>query len=171
MVRREAWSAEGKAMSANGNPRVVIVGAGIAGLSAALRLHRSGWDVLVVERAPGLRGGGYLIGFLGIGYDAAERLGLLTELERTQPDQVDLVYLDRNGRRRAVLPAAAQTALLGPRTLALLRGDLEAVLHDAVRDSVEIRFATTVEAVDQDADGVTVRLSDGRTERADLLVG
>ena len=161
-------------MSTNGNSahrRVLIAGAGIAGLSAALRLHRSGWDVLVVERAPGLRGGGYMIGFLGIGYDAAERLGLAAELERTQPDPADLVYLDRNGRQRAVLPAAAQTALLGPRTLSLLRGDLEAVLHDAVRDSVEIRFSTTVETVDQDAEGVTVSLSDGRRERVDLLLG
>jgi 2-polyprenyl-6-methoxyphenol hydroxylase-like FAD-dependent oxidoreductase len=173
--------------------RVVIAGAGIAGLAAALRLHRSGWHVLVVERAAGLRGGGYLIGFLGVGYDAAERLGLMTDLERAQPDPVDLVYVDRNGRQRAVLPAAAQTALLGPRTLSLLRGDLETVLynalshdaahdplndsalgesgHDSPRGAVEFRFATTIEAVDQDAQSVTVQLSDGRQERADLLIG
>lgn len=154
-------------MPTNGNRRVVIVGAGIAGLS----VRHGGWDVLVVERAPGLRGGGYMIGFLGVGYDAAERLGLMAALERTQPAPADLVYVDHNGRERTVLPAAAQQALLGPRTLSLLRGDLEAVLHDAVRDSVEIRFATTVEAIDQDAEGVTVRLSDGRQERADLLIG
>ena len=38
-------------------PRAVIVGAGIAGLGAALRLHHAEWDVLVVERAPSRRSG------------------------------------------------------------------------------------------------------------------
>ncbi|MBB4930872.1 2-polyprenyl-6-methoxyphenol hydroxylase-like FAD-dependent oxidoreductase [Lipingzhangella halophila] len=46
-------------MSAGG--RVLVVGAGIAGLATALRLRRSGWDVVVVERAAGLRGGGHVL--------------------------------------------------------------------------------------------------------------
>ena len=32
--------------------RALVVGAGIAGLAAAFRLHRQGWEVLVVERVP-----------------------------------------------------------------------------------------------------------------------
>ena len=72
-------------MSTTGNrapQRVLIVGAGIAGLATALRLRRSEWDIVLVERAPSLRGGGYMIGFSGIGYRAADSLGLLPVLRK-----------------------------------------------------------------------------------------
>ncbi|MET9971027.1 FAD-dependent oxidoreductase, partial [Streptomyces sp. NPDC006356] len=34
--------------------RAVVIGGGIGGLTAAAALHRSGWDVTVLERAPSL---------------------------------------------------------------------------------------------------------------------
>ena len=61
--------------------RAIIIGAGIAGLAAALRLRQIGWDTLIVERAPARRGGGYAVTFGGIGYDAAERMGILPALQ------------------------------------------------------------------------------------------
>lgn len=60
--------------------RALIIGAGIAGLTAALELRRQGFSVVVAERAKSLRAEGYLIDFFGPGYDAAERLGLLPAL-------------------------------------------------------------------------------------------
>ena len=42
--------------------RVLISGAGIAGLSLALRLRQQGLAPVVVERSPGLRDGGYMLG-------------------------------------------------------------------------------------------------------------
>jgi 2-polyprenyl-6-methoxyphenol hydroxylase-like FAD-dependent oxidoreductase len=154
---------------------VLVVGAGIAGLATALRLRRSGWRVLLVERAPALRGGGYMIGFSGIGFTAVQRWGLLPALYELQPRPVDLVYVDATGRERARLPVAAQQAMVGDDMLSLLRGDLESTLHAALVDGpgpqVEIRFATTVTAVAQDPEAVTVTLSDAAQERVDLLVG
>jgi 2-polyprenyl-6-methoxyphenol hydroxylase-like FAD-dependent oxidoreductase len=154
--------------------RALIVGAGIAGLATALRLRRSGWETVIVERAPRLRGGGYMINFAGLGYDAAERLGLLPTLQRLQPAAGTLVYVDAVGRCLAVMPVEVQEQLLGDRTLALLRGDLEATLYDAYNaldGATPIRFGTTIHTLDQDGDGVTVRLDDGSRERVDLLVG
>jgi 2-polyprenyl-6-methoxyphenol hydroxylase-like FAD-dependent oxidoreductase len=151
--------------------RVIVVGAGIAGLATALRLSQSGWDVLVVERAPALRGGAYMLNFGGIGYDAAERLGLLPALRRLEPAPAELVYLNAHGDRVASMPAATQQALLGPRQLTLLRGDIEQVLHDALPDSVALRWTTTVDAIKQQPDAVQIQLSDGTSEHADLLVG
>lgn len=37
-----------------------------------------------MEKAPGLRGQGYMLGFVGSGYDAAERMGLIPRPEREQ---------------------------------------------------------------------------------------
>ncbi len=45
--------------------RILIVGAGIAGPTLAFWLNRSGHDVTIVEHAPVLRRGGYLIDFWG----------------------------------------------------------------------------------------------------------
>jgi 2-polyprenyl-6-methoxyphenol hydroxylase-like FAD-dependent oxidoreductase len=156
-------------------PRAVVAGAGIAGLATALRLDRAGWDALVVERTPARRPGGYAVTFAGAGYDAAERLGILPELTKRHivPDRMD--YVRPDGRTRFSVPGPTVRAMMGTRTLNILRGDLENVLYTAVTSSpsgrVELRFGTGITGVHQDPDGVDVALDDGTVERADLLVG
>lgn len=151
--------------------RVVIAGAGIAGLATALRLHRAGWKVLVVERAPGRRSSGYLVNLLGQGYHAAERLGVLPELASRDLGVFTSILVKSDGQQKFEVPAAFAQAALGPRALTVFRGDLESTLYEAVREVVAIRFGTTVRAVTQDQDEVQVALSDGTSERAELLVG
>jgi len=69
------------------------------------------------------------------------------------------------------VPPAALAAMLGEEHVTLFRGDLETVLRDATRDTVEIRFGTRIEAVTQDATGVHAALTDGTALDADLLIG
>ncbi|MEV0615396.1 FAD-dependent monooxygenase [Nonomuraea sp. NPDC050404] len=151
--------------------RAIIIGAGIAGLATALRLHQIGWDTLIIERAPERRGGGYAVTFGGIGYDAAERMGILPDLLTKGFITDELVYHKPNGERRFALDRATIAAITGPRTITILRGDLEAVLYDKVKDHTEIRFGTTLTAIDQDDHTVRVTLSDNTIEEADLLIG
>ena len=61
--------------------RVLICGAGVAGLTLAWCLERRGHVPIVVERAPHLRDDGYMIDFFGSGFSVAQRLGLLPALE------------------------------------------------------------------------------------------
>lgn len=75
--------------------RVLIVGAGIAGHTLALCLQRRGDQAVVVERAPSLPTGGYMIDFFGSGYDACDRLGLREELERIHYPVERLAFLAR----------------------------------------------------------------------------
>ncbi len=56
---------------------VLISGIGIGGPTLAFWLKAAGFAPTLVERAPGLRTGGYVIDFWGLGYDIAERMGLL----------------------------------------------------------------------------------------------
>jgi 2-polyprenyl-6-methoxyphenol hydroxylase-like FAD-dependent oxidoreductase len=151
--------------------RAVIVGAGIAGLGTALRLHRAGWEPVVVERTPARRSGGYAVTFGGIGYDAAERMGILPELQRRHITPDDMHYVRPDGTTRFTVPGETVRALLSRRALNLLRGDIEDVLYRAVRDHADIRFGTTVTSIEQNAHGVEATLSDGSTETADLLIG
>ncbi|GLW13050.1 FAD-dependent oxidoreductase [Microtetraspora sp. NBRC 13810] len=151
--------------------RVIIIGAGIAGLAAALRLRQIGWESLIIERAPQRRGGGYGVAFGGIGYDAAERMGILPALKDKAFITKELVYHKANGQRSFSLTRETIAATMGNRSMNILRGDVETVLYEAVRDTTEIRFATTIDAIDQDERAVHVTLSDGSIEHADLLIG
>ncbi|MCE0510381.1 FAD-dependent oxidoreductase [Microbacterium sp. KKR3/1] len=151
--------------------RAVIIGAGIAGLSTALRLHQAGWETLLVERAPARRDGGYAVTFGGIGYDAAERIGILSDLQARSFETAELSYHRSDGSRLFALDRATITATTGARSLTILRGDLESVLYEKVRDHTTIRFGTTLTSFEQDEREVRVALTDGTVEAADLLIG
>jgi 2-polyprenyl-6-methoxyphenol hydroxylase-like FAD-dependent oxidoreductase len=151
--------------------RAVILGAGIAGLAAAVRLRQIGWEPVVVERAPARRRGGYALHLFGLGYDAVERMGTLPKLTERDFGALNLISISPDGRRRFTVPGPALQGLFGGRNLTLLRSDVEAVLYEAVRDTVQLRFGTTIKAVTQDPAGVHITLFDGTTLDADLLIG
>lgn len=149
--------------------RALIIGSGISGLAAALTLHRAGWQPLIVERAPQRRTDGYFVRFFGPGYAAAERLGLLDALPNRQHPDGRGFEIDRNGRVTPGLTFPSHVD--GSPLRMLLRSDLERVLHDAVHDLVEIRYGVGPAAITQDRHQVTVTLTDGSVETADLLIG
>ncbi len=152
--------------------RVLICGAGIAGLTLAWRLQELGHLPLLVEQAGGLREGGYMIDFFGSGFDAAEKLGLVPALQRIHYPVAHLAFLDRTGAKRFSLPyEVLRKRLFDDRHFNFLRGDLERVLFSQVEGRVALRFGTTVEAVHQDGRQVHVDLSDGSSEECDVLVG
>jgi 2-polyprenyl-6-methoxyphenol hydroxylase-like FAD-dependent oxidoreductase len=83
--------------------KVVICGAGIAGLALANCLQRQGWEICIVEHARGPRTQGYMIDFIGAGYEAAEAIGVLPRLEQLAYPVDEVAYVDERGRRRARL--------------------------------------------------------------------
>jgi 2-polyprenyl-6-methoxyphenol hydroxylase-like FAD-dependent oxidoreductase len=151
--------------------RAIICGAGVAGLSLAWWLDRAGWEVLLIERAPGLRDDGYMIDFFGAGYDVAERMGLLPDLKQIHYPIPEIVYVDRQGRRGASLDYDLFCRLQNGRLLNFMRGDLVQVLFKNLSESAAIRFGRTIDAVEIRQDDVEALLDDGRRECADLLVG
>ncbi|GII03761.1 FAD-dependent oxidoreductase [Planobispora takensis] len=151
--------------------RVLICGAGIAGLTLAWWLRRGGAEVTIVEKAAGPRSDGYMIDFFGSGYDVAERMGVLGELRGIAADIGELVYLDGNGGRAAGLRYGSASAAVGGRVLSVMRGGLESVLRSSLDPGVEIRYGTSVGAVRDVPEGVEAELTDGTVSRAGLLVG
>jgi len=149
----------------------VVCGAGIAGLTAAWWLDRLGWRVLVVERAPALRDGGYVIDFFGSGYNVAEEMGVLDELREVHQEVLGIGYMDTEGRRLAGIVYETFTQAVAGRVVRVLREDLVHALYDALPDTVTVRFGRTVDQVTHHADGVVVRLDDGTECESDLLIG
>lgn len=150
--------------------KVGICGAGIAGPTLAYWLVRGGHEVHLVERAPGLRTGGYIVDFWGVGYDVAERMGIVEQV-RGRGYQVEEVRLvGASGETAGGFSADVFRRMTGDRFTSVARSDLAAVIFDAVKSDVEVSFADTVVAVEPRPEAVTVQLASGGSRRYDLLV-
>lgn len=148
--------------------KVIICGAGIAGLTLAWWLDRAGWEVLVLEVAPELRDEGYPIDLMGSGPDVVERMGIRSQLEAAQYSISKFENANKRDEQESLLE--------GPDwwdddILTLMRPELVRTLHAALSDDIEIRYELTVDVIQQNRSSVTVCLSDGTTERASFLVG
>lgn len=152
--------------------KVLISGGGIAGLALAFWLHRHGHEPLVVERSENLRDEGYMIDFFGPGYDASEKLGILSDIEGIHYQIPRLSFIDAAGKERlSVSYAALRKNLFNDRHFNFMRGDLEWLLYSRIEGRVPMRFGTEVESFAQDGARVRARLTDGTADSFDLLVG
>lgn len=151
--------------------RILISGAGIAGLTLALCLHRQGHEVMLVEKRTRLRGEDYMIDFFGPGCQAAERLGLLPRLQSIRHFVEHQSFLSRSGALRFTIPYTRLQAAASGRTFNFMRGELERVLSEELAAAVPIRFGTEVVRVQPSGDAVSVTLSDAKRYSYDLLVG
>ncbi|PJJ70878.1 2-polyprenyl-6-methoxyphenol hydroxylase-like FAD-dependent oxidoreductase [Diaminobutyricimonas aerilata] len=154
--------------------RALVVGLGIAGMSAAIGLRQAGWTPVIVERAPERRTGGYFVGLFPAGRQAAVDLGIADHLHTRNPDRAagaDSWSVDRRGRRRSTLGFLDQPG----EPAATLRGDIEAALWEGIT-GIEVRFATTPIAITEGPAEVQVVLQNTGTgaqarESFDLVVG
>jgi 2-polyprenyl-6-methoxyphenol hydroxylase-like FAD-dependent oxidoreductase len=153
------------------NERVLVSGAGIAGCCLGWWLHKYGYDVTVVEQAARPRDGGYVIDFWGLGYEVAERMGLLDELGRHDLRVRDFRILDAQGRQVSGIDQGAIADVMGGRVMSLPRSAIARALYDAIKDDVNVRFGDSVSDIRQAADGVDVGFQSGRRERFGLVFG
>lgn len=151
--------------------KVMICGSGIAGLALAHRLAVLGWDVVVLEKAPGPRTQGYMIDFFGVGYDSAEAMGVLPRLHELGYRVEEARFVDATGRPRVRLRFEQFAQAVGGRMLSIMRPDLERALRESLPAGVDLRFATGPTSIENNLDGVRVTLTDGQVLHADLLVG
>jgi 2-polyprenyl-6-methoxyphenol hydroxylase-like FAD-dependent oxidoreductase len=151
--------------------KAVICGAGIAGLSLAQRLTTIGWDVVIIEKSPGPREQGYMMDFFGLGYDAAQSMGLLPRLRELSYRIEEVRYVDESGRRRAGLNYVRFERAVNGRLLSIMRPDLELALRERVVDKVDLRYGCGIAYLENSTGGVQVTLTEGTVIGADLLIG
>ncbi|WP_028936874.1 FAD-dependent monooxygenase [Pseudonocardia spinosispora] len=150
---------------------VLICGASIAGPALAHWLHRYGFTVTVLERAPAPRPGGQAIDLRGTSRKAVERMGLTGAVSAACIDTRGMSVVNASNKRLASVSADLYRGDDLIAEIEILRGDLSSVLHKATRDDVEYIFGDHVTALHQDSDGVDVVLASGGQLRVDLVVG
>ncbi|MET0402276.1 MAG: FAD-dependent monooxygenase, partial [Cystobacter sp.] len=152
--------------------RVLVVGLGISGIATAIRLHKLGWEPVLIERAPERRKGGYFIGLFGTGQASARRLGVLDTLVDRRSPRMRTYEVDRAHRQQDGMSFVDAPGM----PLPLLRGDVENALFTALPKDVEIRFSTVPTRIEQDTWGAQVTLRHTKSgtstvERFELVVG
>ncbi|MEV0368455.1 FAD-dependent monooxygenase [Streptomyces sp. NPDC050636] len=125
---------------------MLISGASIAGPALAYWLHRYGFAVTVVERAPELRTGGYKVDIRGASIEVIERMGILEDIQRASTDMQTGAYVNGDGKRIATLPADIFGARVG-RDDEIMRGELARILYERTRADVEYVFGDSITSV------------------------
>ncbi|MEU8656229.1 FAD-dependent monooxygenase [Actinoplanes philippinensis] len=151
--------------------RVLVSGASIAGPALAYWLHRHGFEVTVVEKAAGVRGGGYPIDIRGTAIEVVRRMGLLPRLREAHISTERLTFLNPDGSLIATIKPDAVVRGVEGHDLEIPRGDLTGILYGTVRDDVEFLFGDSIDTLDDRPDGVDVTFRSGAQRTFDLVVG
>jgi 2-polyprenyl-6-methoxyphenol hydroxylase-like FAD-dependent oxidoreductase len=149
---------------------IIVAGAGPGGLVAALALHRAGFAVRLLERAPAVRAAG---AGLTLQVNAMRMLGALDLLEpvASQGELLAAATVQTgDGRALSEIHMEDSRARFGAPGVAIHRGVLSQVLADALPEGI-LRCGAEVHAVAQDQQGVTVTLAGGEELRGSALVG
>ena len=150
--------------------RVVIIGAGIGGLTTALALKQKGIDVDVYERSPELTDVGAGIGLWPNALKALYQLGLRPALDGVSFVSMEGAVRSSDGAILSRTTADQFIARLGLPFIVFHRADLLAVLVDAARQ-IPIHTGHECRDVEQDGNSVIARFANGASVKGDVMVG
>jgi salicylate hydroxylase len=150
---------------------LIVCGAGIAGLSAALTLEHVGGDVTVIEQAEEIAEIGAGIQLSANGVAVLKRLGLEDALAASaiRPESMDFLDLENGALLARVQLGELHVKRYGASFFQIHRADLVDVLAAAVSPQT-LRLGARLARVEQDARGVEVLLASGEVLRADALI-
>lgn len=156
--------------------RILISGVGIAGPTLAYWLLRYGFEVTLVEKAPQLRTGGYVIDFWGAGFDVADRMGLVPEIRRGGYAVQEVRIVNRDGKRISGFSAASFIRTTQGRYASIARSDLAAIIFEKLGTNIETIFGHSVAQIEQPDNAqsgrpVHITFESGAKRDFDLVVG
>jgi 5-methylphenazine-1-carboxylate 1-monooxygenase len=159
--------------------KVMVIGGGMGGLSAALSLHAAGIETQVYEAVADIKALGVGINLQPNAVRELIELGLGEVLATTGIETAELGYYNKHGQLIWAEPRGRAAGYEWPQ-YAIDRGDLQMILLNAVKERIgaENVFAShRLVSFEQDSSGVTAHFTDRKTgqplppRRGDILVG
>jgi 2-polyprenyl-6-methoxyphenol hydroxylase-like FAD-dependent oxidoreductase len=150
--------------------KIVIIGAGIAGLTAAIAMARKGLDAEVYEQAPELKEVGAGVGLWGNAFRALRAIGLADEVVRLAGGPAGSGVKRPDGTWLLYQPHEVVQKRWGAGFASVHRAELHRLLADQV-DPSAIHLDARCTGISDAGDGVRARFADGREVEADVLVG
>ena len=149
--------------------RILISGAGIAGLTVAYWLRSYGFTPTVVERAPSLLAGGYKIDVRGTALEVLRRMRIHDAVVAAGTDMQGASLVDREGKVLNEMSGDAFGHRVGE-DVEIVRGALCQILKDNIADA-EFIFGDSIRALSQRSDGVKVEFTKNSPREFDLVIG
>lgn len=158
--------------------KILIVGAGIAGLTAALRLHALGIDVELFEAAHEVRELGVGINLQPNAVKELTNLGLLGKLSEIGSSMEELRYHNKHGQEIWSEPRGLKAGYLWPQ-FGISRGRFQGLLLKAVKERLgedAVRTGHYFHRLEQTGDLVTAEFRESRdgkpvgTYTGDILI-
>jgi 2-polyprenyl-6-methoxyphenol hydroxylase-like FAD-dependent oxidoreductase len=150
--------------------RVIVIGAGIGGLTAAMALRQRGIDVEIFERSRELTEVGAGISLWANALKALYRLGLRPALDANSFVSEEGAVRTANGAVLMRTSAREMAARIELPVMVFHRAELLATLR-AGADGIPVHLDRECREVSQDAASVTVRFAQGIDAHADVVVG
>lgn len=177
MVQAKVLNGEGMIMkkenqagaSQIANKKILISGAGIAGLTLAYWLKQYGFMPTIIEKHPVLRAEGYKIDIRGVAVDVIRRMGLEIEIFEARTQIREARFVDDAGS----IVAQTHPDLCGARAggdLEIVRGTLCQILFKQVGE-VETIFGDSITQITQREDGAYVEFEKNSPRTFDLVIG
>ena len=138
---------------------LVVAGAGMGGLAAALSLARAGKRVALLEKAPAIEEVGAGLQIAPNAGRILQNLGLTEALDRTalRPEAI-VIRRARGARELSRIPLAGATQRFGAPFRLFHRADLQTLLLEAAQARAEIAIRTNARVGDFDEEDETVFL-------------
>ena len=159
-------------MTSRQTGRVLIVGAGIAGISAAITLRRNGFAVDLIDINPEWKVAGAGLTITGSTLRAFRQLGVYDEVaaQGYVGEGIRVCGVDGVPIRDVPTPIPPEAGVCGSGGIA--RPVLHKILSSRMlAGGVQPRLGVAVDQITQDDDGVDAVFSDGTTGRYDMFIG
>ncbi|KAK3841745.1 MAG: hypothetical protein J3R72DRAFT_475402 [Linnemannia gamsii] len=155
---------------AEGKPKVMIIGAGLGGLTMAILLERAGVEYHVYEKYKEPRPLGSATGINPNILPLFEQLGLLGKLKAVAKEVASVSVYTADMEKLGSIDVQDHAQMSGYLSLIMSRRDLHAFLLAEVPKE-KITMGTKVLSIQQNQYGVMIRTNDGQHHHADILIG
>ncbi|MEV6635746.1 FAD-dependent monooxygenase [Actinoplanes sp. NPDC051470] len=150
--------------------RILVSGAGMAGLAAGINLGAIGHDITLVERAGHLRVNGSPIDIRGDAIEVTRKMGVLDQIQGRKVTMTEMTqFISADGTVLAELPGSEVSD--SEDDTEIPREELARVLHAALAPGAPVVFGESIKHMHDDGDGVEVTFISGKQDRFDLVVG